>query len=237
VTDGHPYRAAPNAPPDGYRAAWSRLRTLRLLALAALLLMVPGTWAAGFAFGDAGLLVLAVFGVLFALFAKWARDFRCPNCGVPFAAVPRRRMGLLQITRNGSLVRRCCRGCGIRLGTSEAAARDAAAVAAREAAAGVGTAHAAWPSVRYGEAPAKNPARMTTGPWRQRRRDRPRDDASDAAAHARRALKERLRAQGAQTESATEPVSSRHAVDWRIAFVIGFMILRTVLYLVQTGRH
>jgi hypothetical protein len=237
VIDGHPYRAAPDAPPDGYRAAWARLRTLRFLAFAALLLMVPATLAAGFALGDSGLLVLLVFGVLFALFSKLARDFPCPNCGVPFAAVSRRRLGLLGISRRGSLVRRSCRSCGIRLGTSEAAAREAAAVTAREASAGTGTAQAAWPSVRDEDAPAENPARMTTGPRRQRGRGRSRDDASDAAGQARRALKERLRARGTASEPGTEPVSSRHTIDWRIAFAIGFMILRAVLSLAHTGRH
>jgi hypothetical protein len=40
-----------------------------------------------------------------------------------------------------------------------------------------------------------------------------------------------------QTESATEPVSTRHTIDWRITVAIAFVAVRAILYLLESGRH
>jgi hypothetical protein len=122
--------------------AWSRLRWLRYAAIAALILIVPGTWVAGAAFGDGGLLAPLVFFLLFAFFSKWARDFPCPNCGAPFARTRTLRSPQLPFARNRALLPRYCRTCGIERGTSAAEAREAAAIVARHAVA-VGDAPAA----------------------------------------------------------------------------------------------
>ena len=124
----HPHRDLSEVPRDRYLLAWSRLRWLRVLAFAALLLVVPGTWAMSIIFGDAGLLALVGFGLLFRALGVMASDFPCPHCGSPFARAPRRLGGLsARPRRRLSLFRRECRGCGIRLGTSEAAARESVA--------------------------------------------------------------------------------------------------------------